>query len=68
MLRLMIWILYVIIALAGGSGDESNNVANLGKDGTQPIVSGETLEPDTSDNSETTSSDVAMILSFHKIL
>lgn len=62
------WILYVIIALAGGSGDESNNVANLGKDGTEPIVSGETLEPDTSDNSETTSSDVAMILSLHKIL
>lgn len=46
------WILYLIIALAGGSGD-SNNTENPGKDVSQPVVSEETVQ---SEKSDTTSS------------
>ncbi len=49
------WILYLIIALAGGSGDDSNNTANSGKDVSQSIVSEEAVQ---SDNSETSSSNI----------
>lgn len=45
------WILYLIIALAGGS-DDSNGTNNTGKDVSQPVVSEETVQ---SDNSGTTS-------------
>lgn len=49
------WILYLIIALAGGSGDDSNNAVNSGKDNSQSIVSEETVQ---TNNSETNSSNI----------